>query len=70
MIFDINNFNKPSVSDSYLQKYSQLQSMSLSQNAEIISYGSIDGRGNISKINKSMNGFSLVSELIFKVNKL
>lgn len=70
MIFDMNNFTKPSVSDSFLQRYSQLQCMSLSQNGEVLSYGSIDGRGNISKITKSMNGFTLVSELIFKVNKL
>lgn len=74
MIFDVanmNNFPKPSVSESYLQKKSQLSCMSLSHDASLVSYGSIDGRGNVSSIKKGgfSSGHSLSSEIIFKANK-
>jgi hypothetical protein len=64
------NFSSPSTVDSLLQKYSQLQCIRLSQSAELVSYGSIDGRGNICKIVKNINGYTLSNELIFKANKL
>jgi hypothetical protein len=59
MIFNIDNFSSPSIVDSLLQKYSQLQCIRLSQSAELVSYGSIDGRGNICKVVKNMSGYTL-----------
>lgn len=72
----MNNFTKPSVSDSYLQKKSQLSCMSLNHDGTQVAYGSIDGRGNISSIKKATsyignntNSHVLSSDLIFKANK-
>lgn len=48
--------------------------MSLNNEGNMLSYGSIDGRGNISTVKKSsgfntLNAHSLASELIFKANR-
>ena len=71
VFFDVANINQKTILDSVdLGKFSQLQSISLSKNGDILGTTSCDGRANISNITKQPNtSYKLSSIITFKSNK-
>jgi hypothetical protein len=55
-LFDITNLNLKTYLESPLGKSSQIQSLEINNDKDVVGIGSIDGRANLSTVNKNQNG--------------
>jgi hypothetical protein len=64
-LFDITNLNLKTYLESPLGKSSQIQSLEINNDKDVVGIGSIDGRANLSTVNKNQNGeFKMVFNYI------